>query len=56
MELQQINSYAMIISQLPTVKPILMDNPTKSASKGDVPMSECIVRETPRDNSIMPNT
>lgn len=49
-ELQHINNKAIIISQLPTVSPTFKESPTKSASKGDVPRSDCIVKEIPRVN------
>lgn len=54
-ELQQINIKAIIISQLPTVSPTLIDSPTKTASKGEVPRSDCIVNEIPRVNNKIPN-
>lgn len=53
-ELHPINMNASNTSQLPTVRPTLLDRPTKSASKGDVPRSECIVSETPRVNMKIP--
>ena len=56
MELQPINSKAIMISQLPTVSPTFMDSPTKSASKGEVPRSDCMVKEIPRVNIKIPNT
>lgn len=55
-ELQTINSKAMMISQLPTVRPTFVDSPTKSASKGDVPRPDWIVNETPKVNSKIPTT
>lgn len=55
-ELQHINIKASIISQLPTVSPIFMDSPTKSASKGVVPISDSIVSEIPRVNIRIPIT
>ncbi|GIN69112.1 hypothetical protein J41TS2_45330 [Bacillus sonorensis] len=55
-ELQHINMEAIIISQLPTVSPTFIDSPTKSASKGEVPKSDWIVKEIPRDNIKIPNT
>jgi hypothetical protein len=53
---QHINIKAIIISQLPTVSPTFMDSPTKSASNGEVPRSDCIVKELPRVNIKIPNT
>lgn len=55
-ELQHINNKAIIISQLPTVSPTFKESPTKSASKGEVPKSDCIVTEIPRVNIKIPNT
>jgi hypothetical protein len=55
-ELQPINIIAIMISQLPTVSPTFIDSPTKSASKGEAPRSDCIVNEIPRDNIKIPNT
>lgn len=55
-ELKHINIKAIMISQLPTVSPAFMDSPTKSASKGEVPRSDCIVKEIPRVNIKIPNT
>jgi hypothetical protein len=46
-ELQKISTKAITISQLPTVRPTFLDSPTKSASKGDVPRFDCIVKEIP---------
>lgn len=53
-ELQHINIKAIIISQLPTVSLTFIDSP-KSASKGEVPRSDCIVKEIPRVNIKIPN-
>lgn len=55
-ELQYINIKAIITSQLPTVSPTFLDSPTKSASKGEVPRSDCIVIEIPSVNIKIPNT
>lgn len=55
-ELQPINIKARMISQLPTVNPTFLDRTTKSASKGEVPRSDCIVKEIPRVNIKIPNT
>lgn len=53
--LQHISIKATMISQLPTVRPTFIDRPTKSASNGDVPRFDCIVREIPRVNMKIPN-
>lgn len=47
---------AIINSQLPTVSPTCIERPTKRASNGDVPRSDCMVKEQPRANSMIPNT
>lgn len=52
-ELKHINIKAVITSQLPTVSPTFTDSPTNSASKGEVPRSDCIVKEIPRVNIII---
>lgn len=44
-----------MISQLPTVRPTFIDSPTKSASKGDLPRSDCIVSEIPEVKIKSPN-
>lgn len=54
-ELQQLNVKA-IITQLPTVSPTLIDSPSKTASKGEVPKSDCIVNEIPRVSNKFLNT
>jgi hypothetical protein len=46
----------MMISQLPTVSPTFLDSPTKRASKGEVPRSDCIVKEIPRVKIKIPIT
>jgi hypothetical protein len=40
-------SIKVIIFQLPTVSPTFMDTPIKSASKGEVPRADCIVKDIP---------
>lgn len=54
-ELQKVRINAIIISQLPTVRPTFMESPTNSASKGDVSRSDTIVSEMPRVNINIPN-
>lgn len=53
-ELPQIKIQASIISQLPTLKPTFSDSPTNSASKGEAPRLDCIVKAIPRVNSKIP--
>lgn len=47
---------AIMISQLPTVSPTFLDSPTTTASKGEVPRSDWIVKEIPRVKMKIPNT
>jgi hypothetical protein len=47
-ELINIIARAMIISQLPTVKPTFRDKPTSRASNGELPRSDCMVNVMPR--------
>lgn len=46
---------ANIISQLPTVSPIFSASPTNSASKGEAPNYDCMVRAMPSDKIKIPN-
>lgn len=55
-ELQHININAIMISQLPTVSPTFLDSPTTTASKGEVPRFDWIVKEIPRVKMKIPNT
>jgi hypothetical protein len=47
-EFKNIITRAMIISQLPTVKPTFRDKPTRRASNGELPSSDCMVNVMPR--------
>src|SRR5690606_15574125 len=54
-ELQPIMRTASKTPQLPPVSPTLIDKPTKTASNGDVPKSDKMVKEIPRASPMIPS-
>lgn len=55
LKMDAISMKTIMTSQLPTIRPVFIDGPTKSTSKGDVPRSYCIGKEIPKVNILIPN-